>query len=604
MPDREGGRTGEEIDGRVGQEIGGRYRIASQLGAGGMATAYLAHDNRVRRDVVVKIPHGELLDRPGFRERFQREVRSLTELQHPGVVPLYDCGEEPDGTPWCVVRYLSGGDLADRLQQAGGRMPAAEIARWLPRVAEAIDFVHESGVLHRDLTPVNILFDEADNAFVSDFGVAAILRAADETSADDPRLTADGAFVGAALYAPPEAVSRELTPAYDQYSLALVLYQALCGYLPYNQLENRALMVAKNSDPPAPLDERGVPIPPAAVHAVMRGLSLEPRDRFRSCRALAAAFGAQAEGLATQEMPAPALPRGPGARWLPGVVVAVLAVVAIAGWWRLPGDPETAGPGDLLAARTPEATPAGERVLSGRFQAGTTREELAAALALCRQHARACPASLYDDETLREVRVAPFTLDRAEVTNREFADFVAATGHVTSAEREGTSRDGPFEERGLDWRRPAGPRSSFEDLPGHPVVHVSASDAEAYCAHHGGRLPSEDEWELAARGGEERRVYPWGDAWREDAANWASGELARLRASGEFPEGPYGHVDLAGNVWEWTGTHSESGNERVLKGGSWMETNPADLRAAVRLLSAPDDRSSDIGFRCARDAEQ
>ena len=321
----------EEGDERIGREVGGRYRIESRLGAGGMATAYLASDQRVRRKVVIKIPHPQLLRQPGFRERFQREVQSLTQLQHPGVVPLYDTGEEADGVPWCAVRYLPGGDLADRIERAGGRLPASEIAEWLPSVCETLDFVHAAGVFHRDVTPVNILFDDQGNVFLSDFGVAAIVTAADETAADvDPRLTAEGTFVGSALYAPPEAVYRSLSPAYDQYSLALVLYHALSGYLPFSQLEPRALMAAKNSDPPAPLDQRGVPIPPAAVHAVMRGLERAPEARFASCRELADAFTGEIESDVTQEIVLPDLPETEGSSrlWLAGAAVLLAAVGA------------------------------------------------------------------------------------------------------------------------------------------------------------------------------------------------------------------------------------------------------------------------------------
>ena len=268
---------------RTGQEIAGRYEIQSELGSGGMATAWLAIDRRVSRQVVVKIPHEELLQQSDFRKRFQREILSLSKLHYPGVVPLYDCGEEDSGLPYCVVRYLPGGDLADRIAAAGGRLPAAEIARWLPQVADALDHIHAAGVVHRDVSPANILFDGAQNVFLSDFGVAAIFHAAEATAPDrsETRLTAEGSFVGAPPYAPPEAVSRELTPAYDQYSLALVLYQALSGTMPFPQADTRSLMLAKNSEAPTPLDQRSVPVPPAPPTS--GGRTTSPRS-YRSAR--------------------------------------------------------------------------------------------------------------------------------------------------------------------------------------------------------------------------------------------------------------------------------------------------------------------------------
>jgi formylglycine-generating enzyme required for sulfatase activity/serine/threonine protein kinase len=594
----------EDLSGRV---IGGRYRILSRLGEGGMATAWLAQDQRVNRQVVVKVPHPELLQRADFRKRFQREVQRLTELQHPGIVPLYDCGEE-EGLPYCVVRYLPGGDLHDRIEAAGGRLAAPEVSSWLPGIAETLDFVHAAGVLHRDVTPANILFDDAGNAFLSDFGVAAIVSAADEDSESEheSRLTAEGAFVGAAVYAPPEAVYRNLTPAYDQYSLALVLYQTLCGYLPFNQVESRALMMAKNSEAPAPLDQRGVPLPSPAVDAVMRGLAADPAARFPSCRELATAFMDIGDASNTQEIVIPGLrpERRSRRRGLLLGALLTLGLGAAAIWVAFPDwVPPLPNLPTLADRATSPATLAGDgpTVLAGTTRVGTTKSELEGALRLCRAHASDCPASLYDDERPREVTLAPFELDETEVSNDDFALFVAETGHRTTAEQEGFSRDGPFEEEGLQWRHPAGPRSSYQDLPRHPVVHVSARDAEAFCAYAGKRLPTEEEWEYAARG-DDHRVFPWGPKFRAGMANAASTGEVRLQPTGSFPPGPFGHLDLVGNVWEWTATYE--GSDRVLKGASWMETNPANVRAAVRLLSPPTDHSSDVGFRCASDAAE
>jgi formylglycine-generating enzyme required for sulfatase activity len=240
-----------------------------------------------------------------------------------------------------------------------------------------------------------------------------------------------------------------------------------------------------------------------------------------------------------------------------------------------------------------------------RVSLGSTPQEIEAALALCRAHRPDCRSEWYDSEGERSVELRPYTIDPHEVTNREFARFAEETGHVSEAERRGLAYvwNGTVSlpVRGASWRAPAGPGSSHADRPDAPVVNVVLADAEAFCRWRGARLPSEDEWELAARS-EARRVFPWGEAWDPARASWAGSEPKGPRPVGSFAAGatPGGVFDLAGNVWEWTS--SRVGEQAVLKGGSFAEANPANLRAATQRLEDPDSPQSDDGFRCANDA--
>jgi len=233
------------------------------------------------------------------------------------------------------------------------------------------------------------------------------------------------------------------------------------------------------------------------------------------------------------------------------------------------------------------------------FQAGCTEAELADALSLCRRYmGEDCQSSWFESESLRPVQVGHFALDATEVTNTAFAAFVKKTGYRTRAEKKGSSdRGAPG--TNLSWRTPTRQGDSYASLPKHPVVHVSRKDAMAYCESQGKRLPTEDEWEFAARG-TERLVFPWGNEWDESKANWGERNQGALPV-GSFAKGdtPTGYKDLAGNVWEWTA--SDEGNRAVLKGGSWWDFNPAALRGAARMIEDPTYTSSDIGFRCARD---
>jgi len=234
------------------------------------------------------------------------------------------------------------------------------------------------------------------------------------------------------------------------------------------------------------------------------------------------------------------------------------------------------------------------------------------------------------------VTVRSFLMDEHEVTVAEFAEFVKATGYTTEAERFGSSgvfdiRSGEWLMRkGADWRHPDGPNSTAQ--PQEPVVQVSWNDAAAYAKWSGKRLPTEAEWEFAARGGLEGKKYAWGDDLRPNGkpvANWWQGTFPttntvedgfQMRAPVEsFSPNGYGLYDVAGNAWEWCSdwyaddyydsspesepTGPEAGEERVIRGGSWMcaENFCTNYRVAARSHSTPETGLNNLGFRCVKD---
>lgn len=263
-------------------------------------------------------------------------------------------------------------------------------------------------------------------------------------------------------------------------------------------------------------------------------------------------------------------------------------------------------------------------VPAGEFSMGSRREDIVDAQSQCRAlGAAAALCDRFDDEMPRHVVfLDPFYIDRHEVTNARFSRFVRETGYRTTAEREGSSvlwqrRTGWVRTEGADWRRPKGAGSSPD--PRNPVVHVSWHDAEAYCSWSGNRLPTEAEWEKAARGTDHRR-YPWGDTWdsRKANAEYTAGTASPV---GSYPAGasPYGVEDLVGNVAEWVADWFEASyyknspdrnpqgptlrNHKVLRGGSW--DNPAwSVTVTFRRSNIPTTRIDLAGFRCARDAGQ
>jgi formylglycine-generating enzyme required for sulfatase activity len=234
---------------------------------------------------------------------------------------------------------------------------------------------------------------------------------------------------------------------------------------------------------------------------------------------------------------------------------------------------------------------------------------------------------------VREVTVAPFAIEAHAVSNARFAAFVAATGHRTTAEREGWSfvfagrlpEDFPPTRavaaapwwravHGADWAHPEGPRSSLAGREDHPVVHVSRDDALAYCAWAGLRLPTEAEWEYAARGGLDQARYPWGDELQpagEHRCNIWQGEFPR-RDTGEdgwrgtcpvdaFPANAFGLHNMAGNVWEWSADAFSPGGPWAMRGGSFLchASYCERYRVAARTANRGDSSSAHLGFRCA-----
>lgn len=231
-----------------------------------------------------------------------------------------------------------------------------------------------------------------------------------------------------------------------------------------------------------------------------------------------------------------------------------------------------------------------------------------------------------DERPAHSVCLAGFYIDRHEVTNAQFKEFVEATGYVTSAEHNASTP----EER--TWRHPYGAESNAEEAPDHPVVCISWEDANAYARWAGKRLPTEAEWEKAARG-TDGRIYPWGDedltaaqaniADKSAALKWSDTSLDdthKMAAPvGSFPEGKsvYGAEDMAGNVWEWcldwwdrdyykeSLSHNpagpQSGEFRVIRGGSWFY-DPLGARTTMRIYFRPENNSAAIGFRCVKDA--
>lgn len=602
MVDISNTQEAESEDPLVGQLLDDRYEIKKSLDRGGMGTVYLAWDRTLERQVVVKIPHASLMVDRTFRQRFLQEIRDLSNHEHPAILSIVDSGSHidnqpggPGDVPYAVVQYLRGGNLRERITKQGGQQTVDEVLEWLPTMADALDTVHRNGSLHRDVKPANILFDAQGNAVLSDFGIATAIGAADPDAPTQEvrhELTVVGTFVGSPAYAPPEAIDRILTPAYDQYSLATVAYLAITGELPFTGNTNEAILIAKEKGGPLAINRKKLKgtLSKNAEKAILKGLARQPEDRFDNCTAFAEAFSAEG-GSSSLALPVRSIALG-------ATVATILAGIV---WGALQID--FGRPPPLLPLPLPPPPPPQTDPLPPiTAELGSTPADIQRAIFLCEKgggSTRACAREVFADERLRTVILAPFDLDKTEVTNAEFRTFADADSYRTTAEERGYSWD-ITRCRRCSWRSPQPSRDALSH-PQDPVVHVSWTDARAYCKWAGARLPTEDEWEFAARG-PDRRTFPWGDEWDANRLRDVSAQGVGLEPVGSHQQGatPEGLLDLAGSVWEWTSTTSGEGERRIFKGGSWVDQIPAYFRSAAFSEEAPDYSSISLGFRCAR----
>ncbi len=276
------------------KQILGNYQIEERLGRGGMATVYRARQLNMRRDVAIKIMSAELVEDPQFVARFEREAQVIASLEHPRILPVHDFGHEGE-LFYLVMRLIEGETLYDRMLD--GPLPPATAAKLVTQIAEALDYAHGRGVIHRDLKPNNILLDEYDNVYMMDFGLAKLLAATSH-------LTETGMVLGTPAYMAPEQWRGDPVDARtDVYALGVILYEMVCGQPPFEGADTPFTLMYKhlNDTPQAPRSI--LPSLPAGVDAViLRALAKDPAGRYDSAGALARAFSAALDGAPAAEV--------------------------------------------------------------------------------------------------------------------------------------------------------------------------------------------------------------------------------------------------------------------------------------------------------------
>ena len=332
---------------------GGRYERLTTIGVGGMGYVYRAVDRNLKTDVVIKAPRASLVECSELADRFEQEVGALVRLSFPHIVPIIDIGRHA-GVSFAVMRYLPGGNLRTRAMVAeGGRqapMPWQSLRYWLPSIAKALDFVHRSQFVHRDVKPRNILFDEHGQAYLSDFG---IIKGIGLMATGESRYrTADGINVGTVDYMAPEILKNQpFDGRADQYSLALTVYEFVAGRLPFADDSVAVVINGHLNTTPRPLAELVPEVPASISAAVAKALSKFPAERFRDCGDFARAILGNSATSVDLQTGTRQSPRGAQVR------------EEIAGETRIARSPGPSSTGKFLGSRS------GAVVLAGVFLA-------------------------------------------------------------------------------------------------------------------------------------------------------------------------------------------------------------------------------------------
>ncbi|MGF1470062.1 MAG: bifunctional serine/threonine-protein kinase/formylglycine-generating enzyme family protein [Sandaracinaceae bacterium] len=638
-----------------GRRVARKYDVIRQLGGGHQGTVFHVVHHLTGRAFALKWMDPLAVGDLQASKRFLREAQAACAIRHPNVVDVLDVDVEGQGL-FLVMELLEGESLKDRLRR--GPIPPDELLRLLVPALEGLHQVHEQGIVHRDLKPANIMVARdpsgaPERAVLVDFGVAKALGAGRATI--DP-LTETGTVLGTPLYMAPEQIgdSSRVDRRADVYAMGVILYEALAGRLPLTgESVYEHLLKVIRTEPPH-LRTTAPRVPGPIADAVMAALAKDLDARLPTARALADALrsgmrrpadgdGAESGAASGGRDGLGAAPqREGGRRGRAGIVVAVVAAAllalgsALAVWAVAPSfEPRAPAEGAATPPGTEPVDPVASdraRVAGRRATLGSTPEERADAHRACVAAASAseCPASLFARESLRDVEVATFDLERTEVSAGDFARWLA--GRQPRLEAPGEAPALLVDPDGVPLAFAATAEQTFSPVvvvdgvprarpgrEGDPAVLLTWYAAVRYCAGRGGRLPSADEWELAARGAGRRRL-PWGD---DDVA---CGEAVFARRPGQECAGrpdrpapvladpgrdvtPSGLAALGGNVGEWVGDRApcpeaqgQDGQTgcRVWKGGDYRSPRER-LRSAAANAGRPDGVFVTVGFRCAYD---
>lgn len=603
----------------------GRYHIIKKLGSGGMAVIYKAYDTNLDIDVAIKFIRTERLapeNAEKARRRFKIEAQKTAQLMHPNIVPVIDYGDF-EGVPYLVMHLIEGGNTIKTI--LGAPIPWQDAVKLVLPIAHALEFAHEHHIVHRDVKPSNILLTRENVPLLSDFGIAKIIESEE---------TMDGSTTGNIAIGTPEYMAPEqwegkpLDGRADIYALGVVLYEMITGRPPFKADTVPATMVQVLRDP-LPRPKQFIPNLPDSIEKILyKALARNPENRFKTMDEFAAML-TKISGTSnpSEENYLPIKKRiGKVLGFSVSVIGLMILLIGIINGWFKSGIIDTPTATSSIQV-DPSSTPTNTQI-----PPTTEKSYTPDSMMLLEKDGMTLvyiPAGEFlmgspegegnnDEHPQHSVYLDAFWMDRTEVSNEMYQKCVSAGVCSVPASKSSYTYSDYFND---------------PTYGAYPVISINWSQAKTYCEWAGRRLPTEAEWEKAAKG-TDGNFYPWGNDFTCKSGNFdTESKFDDYTVSnnsmicdlfddtspvGSFSEGasPYGVLDMAGNVWEWTsdwyGKYFQennynpvgpiSGDVRVLRGGSW-NSGSFDLRSSKRISYNPLFTTSDFGFRCAKEAE-
>jgi len=603
----------------------GDYLIIKSLGKGGFGTVWEAQ-SRDGSTVALKVLNPQVLENEKVVRKFFHEAMILAKLNHPNICKLLEFF--PDGDNYCIVmEYVKGAELKKIISQRPGPLPFEQAYKIAKATLDAFQYAHENGILHRDIKPANIMIDKDLNPKIMDFGIARMGTTASHDTA---------ASMLSVHYVPPERFDRstEIDVRSDIYSLALVFYEMFAGRRPFTATETSQIMFSHLNEIPEPPKKYAEHLPVEISQAISKALEKDPKDRFKDFRQFSQAMEIDQEihdevtqifdaTLVDATIDIEALQKAPDVAEVAKkkapmalIAAAVVAVLLIAGGiaYKFVIQKPSGGTQVGETARLEEVVEKGTKNSKGFYEQPHPAD--ASIMIVMPAGEFTMGSDQYAAEKpVQKIYMDKYHIDKYLVTNKQFQKFVEATHYVTDAEKEkaGMVRVGRRWKKveGSNWKIPDG-LTSIEGKDEHPVSQVSYNDAQSYCKWAGKDLPTEAQWEKAARG-PNGNEYPWGNTEPDNTTANYDNIVGTTTPVTEYEKGQsyYGVQDMGGNVYQWCkdwyGTAQraaknpvgpETGEEHVIKGGSFIE-GVASLRSANRDRYAPNYSSFLFGFRCA-----